>query len=217
MPLEKMNEFFNLRSKSYDNHMLVDLELDAFYREIVKQIDPGKSDFKLLDLGCGTGIELERLFMKYPNMSATGIDLSAKMLEQLKVKYPDNNIQTVCGSYFDMPFDKGYDIVLSTYSLHHWNKTEKLPLYKKIYDSVVNGGMFIEGDYTCKTVEQEQSFQVEFARLRLEENLQENEFYHFDIPLTAETQMKILRSVGFSCVRLIREWENTSIITAKKG
>ena len=216
MSLEKMNEFFNTRAENYDKHMLVDLGLDEFYEEIAKQINPAKSNFKLLDLGCGTGIEIERLLAKYPLMSVNGIDLSPGMLEQLKIKYPNNNIQTVCGSYFDVPFGKEHDVVLSTYSLHHWNETEKLPLYKKIYDAVADGGMFIEGDYTCKTIEQEQYFQTELNRLRDEQNLHKNEFYHFDIPLTAETQTRILYAAGFSEVKLIREWENASILMAKK-
>jgi len=216
MSLEKMNDFFDARAEAYDNHMLVDLGLDEFYEEIAKQINPSKPDFKLLDLGCGTGIELERLFARFPAMSVVGVDLSSGMLEQLKIKYPHHNIQTICGSYFDVPFDGAYDVVLSTYSLHHWNETEKLPLYKKIYDAVADDGLFIEGDYTCKTVEQEQCFQIELARLRAELNLPESEFYHFDTPLTAKTQMSILQSVGFSKVKLVREWENTSIITAER-
>ena len=88
LALEKMNAFFNARAESYDNHMLVDLGLDAFHEEIANQIHPAKAEFRLLDLGCGTGIELERLFKKYPHMSVTGIDLSPGMLKQLKAKYP---------------------------------------------------------------------------------------------------------------------------------
>jgi len=216
MALERMHDFFNIRAEIYDNHMLVDLGLDAFYEEIANQINPAKPDFRLLDLGCGTGIELERLFMKYPLMSAVGIDLSPKMLRQLKNKYPGNGIQTLCGSYFDVPFGGQYDIVLSTYSFHHWSKAEKLPLYKKIYEAVTDGGVFIEGDYTCQTAKQEQSFQNELKRLRNEQNLPETEFYHFDIPLAAETQAHLLHAAGFSEVRLVRQWENTSIFMAIK-
>ena len=216
MPLEKMNEFFNARAQTYDNHMLVDLGLDEFYGEIAMHINPEKPNFKLLDLGCGTGIELERLFVKYPLMSVVGIDISPGMLEQLQAKYSNKKINTVCGSYFDIPFGEEYDVVLSTYSLHHWNETDKLGLYKKIYDSITAGGMFIEGDYTCKTTQQEQFFQAELIKLRKTQNLHDNEFYHFDIPLTAQTQKRILYNAGFSCVEIVREWENTSIIVAGK-
>ncbi|MDD4165394.1 MAG: class I SAM-dependent methyltransferase [Eubacteriales bacterium] len=216
MPLEKMNEFFNTRADTYDHHMLVDLALDVFYEEIANCVQPDKPIFKLLDVGCGTGIELKRLYEKHPNMSVTGIDLSPEMLRQLREKYPDKKIELICGSYFDAPFENDFDVVLSTYSLHHWNETEKLKIYKKCFDSLIDNGIFINGDYTCKTAEQEQNYQSELVRLRQEENLTDNEFYHYDIPLTAETETKLLYAAGFVTVELVKAWGNTSILIARK-
>lgn len=36
---------------------------------------------KLLDLGCGTGLELGRIFQRFPDISVTGVDLSSEMLK----------------------------------------------------------------------------------------------------------------------------------------
>jgi len=216
MPLEKMNEFFNTRADTYDHHMLVDLALDEFYEEISNCVQFENLHLKLLDVGCGTGIELERLFSKYPDMSVVGLDLSSEMLNQLQTKYPDKNIKLICGSYFDVPFGNDFDVVLSTYSLHHWNECEKLKIYQKCFNSLIDNGIFINGDYTCKTSEQEQNYQSELVRLRQEENLTDNEFYHYDIPLTAETETKLLYAAGFVTVELVKAWENTSILIARK-
>jgi len=216
MPLEKMNEFFNTRADTYDHHMLVDLALDEFYEEISNCVQFENLHLKLLDVGCGTGIELERLFSKYPDMSEVGLDLSSEMLNQLQTKYPDKNIKLICGSYFDVPFGNDFDVVLSTYSLHHWNECEKLKIYQKCFNSLIDNGIFINGDYTCKTSEQEQNYQSELVRLRQEENLTDNEFYHYDIPLTAETETKLLYAAGFVTVELVKAWENTSILIARK-
>ena len=43
----------------------------------------------LLDIGCGTGLELASIYQKFPNVKITGIDLSKDMLEKLRVKYAD--------------------------------------------------------------------------------------------------------------------------------
>ena len=214
MSLEKMNEFFNIRADMYDSHMLDDLRLDEFYTAIFECFDnPVKH---LLDLGCGTGLELERLFKRFPNMEVTGIDLSEEMLNKLKEKYPGKKLRVICGSYFDTDFDGIYDHILSTYSLHHFSEESKTELYKKIHASMESGGRFILGDYTVSTIERQQELLVANDAKRREQGIQEGEFYHFDTPFTPETEMRLMKAAGFISGEVVRQWENTSIIIAKK-
>ena len=131
--LEKMDDFFNVRAGTYENHMM-DLGLDEFYEEVASLI--AQDNINLLDLGCGTGLEFEKLFAKLKNINIIGIDLSAQMLKILEDKYSDKNIKLICGSYFDVNFGVDFDVALSTYSLHHFSETEKLMLYKKIFTSL---------------------------------------------------------------------------------
>lgn len=88
--IEEMSSFFDKRAKTYDNHMIKELDLDVFYNEIANCFLQGRKEVKLLDLGCGTGLELEGFFKIYPDAQVTGVDLSAKMLELLKIKYKDS-------------------------------------------------------------------------------------------------------------------------------
>lgn len=216
MPLEKMNDFFDARADGYDNHMLIDLALDEFYEEIACLVESERKDFCLLDLGCGTGLELKRLFEKYPAMSVTGIDLSAKMLQKLKEKFPNKNLRLLCGSYFKLGLGNGYDVALSTYSLHHFNEGEKLLLYRKIYASINENGVFIEGDYIANTIEKQLLHLAELDRLKREQNIPDGEFFHYDIPLTVETQIRLLNEAGFSDVKIVKQWDNTGIFMARR-
>ena len=216
MTLEKMNEFFDERSDTYDHHMLVDMQLAEFYEEISNCFPANANALTLLDLGCGTGLELERLFTKFPDLIVTGVDLSQRMLDVLKDKYPDKEIRLICNSYFDMDFGNNcYDYALSTYSLHHFSEEEKRVLYERVYASLREGGIFIEGDSTCKTMEQQLFNLAENERLRQENNITEG-FYHYDTPLTVEIQIGLLKAAGFDEVQLVKEWEKTSIIVARK-
>ena len=210
--LEKMDDFFNARADSYESHM-TDLGLDGFYEEIASLVT--QDNIKLLDLGCGTGLEFEKLFAKFKNISITGIDLSAQMLKILEDKYSDKNISLICGSYFDVDFGGNFDVALSTYSLHHFNETEKLALYKKIYASLNPGGVYIEGDYTVKTQEEQDLYASELARFEREQDLPDGS-YHYDTPMIAANLIKLLKATGFSDIKIVREWESTTIITAKK-
>jgi tRNA (cmo5U34)-methyltransferase len=213
--LEKMDAFFNARAISYDDHMLKDLGLDEFYGEIAGLFADLKDTDSLLDLGCGTGLELERLFKKCPGLHVKGIDVSEAMLSVLQAKYPGKNLHLVCGSYFDAAFgEDAYTFVLSTYSLHHFTKDQKLTLYKKIYSALKPAGMFVLGDYTVKTQEEEAFYLSE--SLRLSGESMPGGSYHYDTPFTKETEKGLLEGAGFHNIRIIKQWDSTTIFAAVK-
>ncbi|MDR2956943.1 MAG: methyltransferase domain-containing protein [Coriobacteriales bacterium] len=212
--IEEMAAFFNARADFYDSHMLDDLDLDEFYLAVDRCFDsPAR---RLLDLGCGTGLELARLFDRFPNMSVTGIDLSQQMLALLHQKFPDKQLDLICGSFTDVQFEQEYDHVLSTYALHHFNHAQKLTLYSSIHAALLPGGRFILGDYVVPSKELETEFLAESERLRHEKGIAAEEFIHFDTPLTVASEISLLKAAGFSSVDLIKQWENTVILVAWK-
>jgi len=60
-----------------------------------------RTAFNLLDLGCGTGLELNEIFKTHPNIKVTGVDLTKAMLDGLKQKHPDKDLTLIHASYFD--------------------------------------------------------------------------------------------------------------------
>ena len=212
--LERMDDFFNTRADTYDIHMLNDLGLDEFYKAIALCFSEPIN--RLLDLGCGTGLELAPLFEMYPDMEVTGIDLSAEMLRNLKAKYPDKKLRMICGSYFDIDFTGTYDAVLSTYSLHHFSEGRKSVLYRKIYSTLEPGKIFVFGDSIVTSMERQQEFLAASAAKRRKQGIQENEFYHADTPFTTETETRLMKTAGFTSAEFIRQCENTCIIIARK-
>lgn len=84
MKLEEMSSFFNNRAEDYEQHMMDNVEgANRFYIETAKLI-PKVDELNLLDLGCGTGLELDEIFKINPTVKVTGIDLSNDMLEKIK-------------------------------------------------------------------------------------------------------------------------------------
>ena len=216
--LEEMSSFFNLRAGSYDNHMLDEMSLTEFYDEVEHCVSAINGSVKVLDLGCGTGLELERVFKLHKGAMVTAIDLSEKMLEKLKQKFKDklSNITVICGSYFEINFGLNhYDFVLSTYSLHHFSHEEKLTLYKRVYESIKHGGRFINGDYTVKSIDKEKFYIEENKRIRQEQGIRDG-FYHYDTPLAIETEMRLLKQAGFEKINIHKQWDNTTIFVCYK-
>ena len=92
MKLEKMDKFFEARLDGYEAHMLNEIEsAEAFYPFTAAQL-PGVPDAAVLDLGCGTGLELDWYIRDNPTARITGIDLSEGMLKFFREKYPEKKI-----------------------------------------------------------------------------------------------------------------------------
>ncbi len=215
--LEKMNEFFNNRIDGYDAHMLTNIESSSKFYPFTASLLPKKENARVLDLGCGTGLELGYYFELNPSAKITGIDLSEEMLRVLGEKFADKNLTIIFGSYFDVPFDVNtYDSVVSVESLHHFTKDEKIPLYKKVYASLVLGGVFVLTDYFAESGEQERFFRQELSRLKAEQDISDSEFYHYDTPLTVEHECEALHDAGFEMIEILAKWGATCTIRAIK-
>ena len=215
--LEKMAEFFEARLDMYDEHMLNDLEgADCFY-PFTAECLPKESGVSVLDLGCGTGLELEEYFKINPTAKITGIDLSEGMLNALRKKFADKEITLIKGSYFDVPFGENkFDAAVSVESLHHFTKEEKIPLYKKLHSSLKEDGYFILTDYFAPDEEYETFYQNELIRLKNEQGITDNDFYHYDTPLTVKHETEALAEAGFNSVKALSNWENTYTLKAYK-
>ena len=178
--LEKMNEFFNKRLDGYDKHMMTNIESSDVFYPFTADCLPKTAGAKILDLGCGTGLELEHYSRLNPSAKITGIDLTESMLNALKNKFPEKDLTLICGSYFDVPFDENtFDAAVSVESLHHFTKDEKIPLYIKLFKALKDDGYFILTDYFALADEDEQAFRNELLRLKKEQGIDDNEFYHY--------------------------------------
>ena len=213
--LEKMSDFFKERLDGYDEHMLTEIEGAAEFYAFTSAELPMETECRILDLGCGTGLELERYINANPAAQITGIDLSAEMLDKLKEKFPDNNLNLICGSYFDVSFGENcFDAAVSVESLHHFTAEAKLTLYRKLYSSLKQGGYFILTDYFAESEEAEREYFDNLHRLKKEQGIDDNEFYHYDTPLTVGHEINVLSDAGFSKVEILHKWGATCCVKA---
>ena len=217
--MERMADFFDRRAEEYDVHMLDELGLEPFYAEI-GDLTPGGKGLRVLDLGCGTGLELERLLKKNPDAAVTAVDISGGMLDRLQRRLGEgrNRLTLVQASYWEMPLPaEAYDLVLSTYSLHHASPSEKLTLYRRIYETLAKGGRFLYGDYVLPDYAQEEEARREGERIRKAHGLRSLREVHVDIPLSMETERDLLRRAGFPRVTTAWEGVNAAIFEADKA
>lgn len=218
MKLEEMGSFFNNRVNDYEQHMMNNVAgTDKYYIETAKLI-PKVNDLKLLDLGCGTGLELDEIFKINSTVEVTGIDLAKDMMEKIKQKHSDKlkQINLIVDNYFN--YDMGeniFDVALSVQTLHHFTHKEKGKLYNKIFKSLKQNGFYIETDYMAPNQEYEDYYFSENRRIRSELGIAEG-FYHYDTPCTVENEIKMLCRAGFKFIKKIGQYGNAVILLANK-
>lgn len=114
-------EFFDRLAPNWDADMIryddvIDLILD----------NAGvKSGVCVLDVACGTGV-LFPDYLKRGVQSVTGIDISSEMVKIAAEKYPNHQIQVVCGDVEEVVFGSEFDVVMVYNAFPHFPNPEKL-------------------------------------------------------------------------------------------
>lgn len=214
-PLESMDAFFDVRIDSYEEHMS---PWHQHYLWLAKLL-PEKTE-TLLDIGCGSGLELDRIFERFPNLHVTGVDLSEEMLGRLKKKHGSRALTLIRDDYFVHEFGENrFDAVVSFETLHHFTAEKKRALFEKICRCLKPGGIYLECDYIAKTKEVEDLCFEECRRRRERDGIPPETFVHFDTPLTLAHEMQAMEEAGFSKVELVGflpEDDHTAMIRAVK-
>jgi tRNA (cmo5U34)-methyltransferase len=215
---ENMAAFFDARASGYDAHMRGNIfesgtTFMQFYQAISSPIKETDKPLRILDLGCGTGLELETLFQRVPNALVTGVDVSENMLELLWQRYVAHasQITLVADSYLAMPFGiQAYDHAISAMSLHHILHDKKRELYAKIHAALRPGGKYVEGD-SVVPADMESQFLDEYYEEAATVPPAPDGHYHIDIPFSIPTQRSLLLEAGFKNFQLVWQKDSTAV------
>ncbi len=215
-PVEEMAAFFARRVEDYDRHMLEEVEgCREGYSRLAAQLPLGLS--RLLDLGCGTGLELEAVFARFPQAEVTAWDVSAEMLERACCKFAGRRLRLFQGDYLQQDFgEEEYDAAISFQTMHHFSPDRKRDLYARVLRALKRGGVYLEGDYMAASREEEKKAFAHAARLRAEQGIAPECLMHLDIPCAEETQHRLLREAGFSHTEKLFRQGNTTLLLARK-
>jgi len=125
-----MASFFDRRADQYDAQMHASLEeSETYYRKLAEPLPKKDRSLFILDIGCGTGLELPAIWERTPKASLMCIDLSREMLTKLKEKFPEKSLTLIQGSYLSLDMGKNtFDAILSSMTLHHLLPEQKLEL-----------------------------------------------------------------------------------------
>ena len=126
-------------------HKMIEISLDILPF-------PDEQVLKVLDLGVGTGAFSLRLLERYSDSEVVAIDGSRSMLELAKVRLLEfsHQVEFVASDFRAMSATllepDAFDVVISSYALHHLNAAEKQSLLRSAVAAIRPGGWFLNAD-----------------------------------------------------------------------
>ena len=225
MSNKTLKEKFNEVAEHYDHQResLIPCFHDL-YNITVNLAQWKNPDPKILDIGAGTGLLTKFLFEKYPEAEFTLIDMSEEMLKVAKNRFRSaKNFKYIVADYTTHDFNGSFDLAVSSLSIHHLEDNDKEKLYKKIYNALNPGGIFLNADQVIgPTKNLDNSYQINWMELLNNSDLSKSEKtsalerMKFDKPATLEDNLKWLKNCGFEDVDIYYKYYNFCIFYAKK-
>lgn len=208
--MDRIHEAFDAGASRYDRQRaLVIPDFEGFYEAAVWATGWDGDRPRILDIGAGTGLLGERLLERYPRATLTLMDMSRGMLDVARERFrEDPRVRVMVGDYRSDPLGGTYDVIGSALSIHHLEKTEKRELYRRIFDSLNPGGIFVNADEVAGETAWSHRRNMEYWNAFLDraglpaderEELRDRR-RSYDRMETLSCQLSWLRSIGYADV-----------------
>lgn len=142
---------FNKEAKKFDHAKSTDIYkmCQESYGPLLEEVM--KEEFNsLLDIGCGTGNSIEKLYRENWERSYTGIDLAENMIQIARNKEL-KGVNFLVGDAENLPFEENkFDVIICKESFHHYPNVNNF--FESAYRVLKPGGRMIILDMTLPTL-----------------------------------------------------------------
>lgn len=183
------------------------------------------ANFRVLDLGAGTGLLSFLVARKFTKARITLMDISQEMLEKARERFIgiEKRLEFVAGDYAE-GFAGEFDVVISALSIHHLADADKIKLFKNIYDALPDGGKFINADQILGPTPQiEQLYQETWLRQARDLGVSDTDLnaamkrMQADKMSPLDSQLDWLQQAGFSSVHCWYQNHRFAVFSGQKG
>ena len=221
-----IEEQFNLIAQEYDANRKKFIPcFDDYYISTTKFIASNIAVPKrVLDLGAGTGLLSYFWYCHFPATEYVLVDIADDMLQIARKRF--SGIDTV--SYQTVYYSKelpvqDFDAIVSALSIHHLENMDKEKLFKRIYDKLPEGGLFVNYDQFCAgQADMDDWFDSYWESQLAESGLTEHDIAlwkerrKLDRECSVEEETEMLGKCGFKTVKCVYSYQKFSVIAAIK-
>jgi len=183
-----------------------------------------QANFRVLDLGAGTGLLSFLVARKFPMARITLLDISPEMLNKARERFAgkEERLEFIAGDYADR-IEGQFDVVISALSIHHLSDADKIKLFKNIYKALPDGGRFINADQILgPTPDIEQVYHETWLRQARDLEVSETDLnaalerMKADRMAPLDSQLDWLQHAGFSSVHCWYQHHRFAVFSGQK-
>ena len=106
---------------------------------------------RVLDLGTGDGRLLDLVLTARPGATGVGLDVNAEMLARAGERFAGDERVTIAAHDLDepLPGDDAFDLIVSSFAIHHVTDERKASLYRECFDRLRPGGTFLNLEHVA--------------------------------------------------------------------
>lgn len=221
-----VGEFFDAAAGDYDDaRPRLVFCFKPFYTAAVNALPFDEaSPLRILDLGAGTGL-LALCAARYPRASFVMVDVAEAMLEKADERFASESDRfTTLAMNYSRELPPGpFDAVVSALSIHHISDADKRQLFRRAFDALVPGGLFVNAEHVLgETPEQEKAWDDDWERRARELGSDDAELAAARLRMTQDQcaplskQLAWLADAGFTDVTSPFQQERFAVMTARK-
>lgn len=167
---------------------------------------------RVLDLGSGDGRLLDSVLRIRPRARGVALDFSPFMLEQLKNRFGQNPSVDIVSHNLDNPLPRlgAFDLVVSSFAIHHVTHERKRQLYGEIWALLEPGGVFCNLEHVSSASAYGHARFLDAMEITAADEDPSNKL------LDVHTQLEWLRDIGFADVDCYWKWRELGLLAGRK-
>jgi tRNA (cmo5U34)-methyltransferase len=168
---------------------------------------------RILDLGTGDGrllalVRAEMAGRGQPEAEAVAVDFSPAMLQAVRARFADASRVSIVAHNMDDPLPElgTFDLVISSFAIHHLVHERKRALYSEIFRLLNAGGVFCNLEHVASPTQRLHEEFLQRIGFTVETEDPSNKL------LDVETQLGWLRKIGFVDVDCAWKWRELALL-----